>query len=136
VDREHLGLAFGLHRAMDNAGAVLGPLAAYALLAGGANLRGVFLWSLAPAALVLLLSLAVPEFGPTAPPAPVRFDWRLRDLPHPRRRYRMVVALFTLGNSSNMFLLLRANELGMSQSQVPLLWRWVTPAASVRNGGP
>lgn len=130
VDREHLGLAFGLHRAMDNAGAVIGPLAAYALLAGGANLHDVFLWSLAPAVLVLLLSLAVPESGPTAPPAPVRFDWRLRDLPHPLRRYLMVVALFTLGNSSNMFLLLRANELGIPQSQVPLLWAAVSAMAA------
>lgn len=44
----------------------------------------------------------------------------LRDMPPALRRYLVVVALFMLGNSSNMFLLLRARELGLPQTQVPL----------------
>ncbi len=43
-------------------------------------------------------------------------------MPAPFRRYLCVLALFTLGNSSNMFLLLRANELGASATRVTLMW--------------
>jgi MFS family permease len=126
------GLAFGLHRAMDNAGAVVGPLIAALLLAGGMSLREVFLWSALPAAVCLALALALaepPAARAGARPPPVRFDWRLRDMPPVFRRYLVVMALFTLGNSSNMFLLLRARELGVPEAQVPLLWAGVSAVA-------
>lgn len=123
---ERRGLAFGLHRAMDNAGAVIGPL-----LASGVALKDVFVWSIVPAVLCLALALGIrePAQRPVAPRKP--FDWRLRDMPPALRRYLVVVALFTLGNSSNMFLLLRARELGLPQAQVPLLWAGVSAVAMV-----
>lgn len=125
------GLAFGLHRAMDNAGAVAGPLLAALFLATGMPLRDVFLWSVLPAIACLGLTLLVRE--PTALPPVARrgFDWRVRDMPPMLRRYLAVLALFTLGNSSNMFLLLRASELGVPASQVPLLWGAVSAVAMV-----
>ncbi|WP_442775105.1 MFS transporter [Sphaerotilus montanus] len=128
---ERRGLAFGLHRAMDNAGAVIGPLLAAALLASGVALKDVFVWSIVPAVLCLALALGIrePAQRPVAPRKP--FDWRLRDMPPALRRYLVVVALFTLGNSSNMFLLLRARELGLPQAQVPLLWAGVSAVAMV-----
>lgn len=130
VPAERRGLAFGLHRAMDNAGAVVGPLTAAALLGMGIPLRDVFLWSVVPALLCVLLALTIKDPAiSTAPPA--RFDWRLGDLPPAFRRYLVVVALFTLGNSSNMFLLLRARELGLSEAQVPLLWAAVSAVAAL-----
>jgi MFS family permease len=55
----------------------------------------------------------------------------LTGLPPALRRYLVVVALFTLGNSSNMFLLLRARELGVAQAQVPLLWAAVSGVAAL-----
>lgn len=124
-----LGLAFGLHRAMDNAGAVIGPIIASLLLAAGLPLREVFLWSVIPAALCLGLALAIDEPAPVPMSTPVPFDWRMRDLPPAFRRYLVVVALFTLGNSSNMFLLLRARELGVAEPQIPLLWAAVSAVA-------
>ncbi|MGM9481528.1 MFS transporter [Roseateles sp. NT4] len=124
------GLAFGLHRAMDNAGAVIGPLLAWALLSAGVPLGRVFLWAIIPGLLCLALTLAVKEAPPPAA-APPRFSWTLRDLPAPLRRYLVVVALFTLGNSSNMFLLLRARELGVAEAQVPLLWAAVSGVAAL-----
>lgn len=118
------GLAFGLHRAMDNAGAVIGPLLAAALLAGGMTIGDIFLWAALPGALAVLLALRVKEpaagVASLAPATP--FSWRLADLPSSFRRYLLTLALFTLGNASNMFLLLRANELGLPAAQVPLLW--------------
>jgi MFS family permease len=52
-------------------------------------------------------------------------------MPPAFRRYLVVVALFALGNSSNLFLLLRARELGLPQAQVPLLWAGVSAVAMV-----
>jgi MFS family permease len=57
------------------------------------------------------------------------FDWRLGDMPPAFKRYLVVVAVFTLGNSSNMFLLLRAKELGVADAQIPLLWAAVSAVA-------
>ncbi len=125
---ERRGLAFGVHRAMDNAGAVVGPVAAAALLGTGLALRDVFLWSFVPGVLCLALALAIRE--PASLPAPGRrMAWRMADMPPVLRRYLAVVALFTLGNSSNMFLLLRARELGLTEAQVPLLWAGVSAVA-------
>lgn len=127
---EQRGLAFGLHRALDNCGAVVGPLLAWALLSAGAPLQQVFLWALVPGAACLVLATAVRDAPPPAAPPPA-FSWVLADLPVPLRRYLVVVALFTLGNSSNMFLFLRARELGVSESQVPLLWAAVSAVAAL-----
>jgi MFS family permease len=124
------GLAFGLHRAMDNAGAVIGPLLAWALLSAGVPLGQVFLWAVIPGLLCVALTLAVQEAPPPAA-TPPRFSWTLTGLPPALRRYLVVVALFTLGNSSNMFLLLRARELGVAQAQVPLLWAAVSGVAAL-----
>jgi MFS family permease len=125
---ERRGLAFGVHRAMDNAGAVVGPLTASILLAAGLGLREVFLWSVVPALLCVLLALAIREPKPVAV-SPARFNWRMGDLPPVFKRYLVVVALFSLGNSSNMFLLLRAKELGVAEATVPLLWMTVSVVA-------
>lgn len=115
------GLAFGFHRAMDNLGAVVGPLIAAALLAAGLELRTVFIVSIVPAVLVLWLALSLREPADvTFKPRPVR--WRWRELPPAYRRYLLVLALFTLGNSSHLFVLLRARELGLSEAEVPLAW--------------
>lgn len=125
------GLAFGFHRAMDNFGAVIGPLLAAVLLALGMPLRRVLLAAIVPALIVIVLALAVPEpeSRPDARPAP--FAWNLSEFPPAFRRYLIVLALFMLGNSSNMFLLLRAKELGMSDARVPVVWALVSLVAAV-----
>jgi len=131
IKPEQRGLAFGFHRAMDNLGAVVGPLIAAALLTAGVGLRNVFLLSVIPAIIVLLLALLVRE--PEAKPhkeTPV-FRWTFAGLPLPFRRYLWVLALFTLGNSSNMFLLLRANELGAGATRTTLMWALFSFVAAV-----
>lgn len=132
VDPSRRGLVFGLHRAMDNAGAVIGPLVASALLAAHVPLRQIFLWSVVPAIVTLSLSLALTEPRTNAPPRKhTPFDWNFTSLPPALRRYLVVVALFTLGNSSNMFLLLHARELGVPEARIPLLWAGVSLVATV-----
>ncbi len=129
VDPMQRGLAFGLHRAMDNAGAVIGPLLAAGLLALHLPLRDIFLWAAVPGVIAIVLTLCIRE------PARVRiapltpFSWTLQGFPTAFKRYLLVLALFTLGNASNMFLLLRAKELGLSDAQIPLLWALVSTVA-------
>ena len=125
------GLAFGFHRAMDNAGAVVGPLIAAGLLALGLSLRHVLLCAFVPAAIVIWLTLAVPDPDRASAPKAAPFTWNLREFPPEFRRYLIVLALFMLGNSSNMFLLLRAKELGLGEAQVPMLWALVSLVAAV-----
>ncbi|MBZ0093696.1 MAG: MFS transporter [Sulfuricellaceae bacterium] len=129
VEEHRRGLAFGLHRAMDNAGAVIGPLLAAFLLERGMALREVFLWAIVPGIATVVLALCVKE--PPVVPAAKRplFSWKLEGFPPAFKRYLLVLALFTLGNSSNMFLLLRAKELGLSDYQVPLLWALTSAVA-------
>ena len=129
VPPEHRGLAYGLHRAMDNTGAVIGPLLASALLAAGMALHDIFLWAIVPGVLTLVLSLAVKDVPRT--PSIVRRDWNWTSLPPALQRYLLTLALFTLGNSSNMFLLLRAKDLGVPAYQIPLLWAGVSAVAAL-----
>jgi MFS family permease len=129
VDEKHLGLAFGVHRAMDNAGAVIGPLCAAVLLSAGIALKSIFLWTIVPATICIALALMIKEPKNNKTSSPQTFDWRLNNMPPVFKRYLAVVALFTLGNSSNMFLLLRAREIGVPTSQIPLLWAMVSAVA-------
>jgi MFS family permease len=131
VGADRRGLAFGFHRAMDNAGAVVGPLVASALLAAHLPLRDIFLWSAVPAALCLALAFLIREPEPAQSTGATALDWRLGEMPPVFKRYLVVVAVFTLGNSSNMFLLLRAKELGVPAAQIPLLWAAVSAVATL-----
>jgi MFS family permease len=132
VSPQQRGLAYGLHRGMDNAGAVVGPLAAAALLAAGLSLRQVFLLAFVPAVLVMVMALRLREPAGTDVPAKLaKIDWRVSALPSRYRRYLLALALFTLGNSSNMFLLLRAHDLGLDASRTTLLWALFSAVAAL-----
>lgn len=131
VGQHQRGLAFGLNRAMDNVGAVVGPLAAAWLLAEDMPLKQVFLWASLGGAVAVALALAVTE-PPYRSRAPATAsNWNLRALPLSFKRYLAVQALFTLGNSSNMFLLLRARDIGLAEYQVPLLWALASLTAAL-----
>ena len=125
------GAAFGVHRAFDNAGAVIGPLLAAALLALHIPLRDILLWAAVPGALcvALALSLKEPDDGVVAPPA--RPDWRWRGLPPGFQRMLGAISVFTLGQASNTFVILRAHDLGMSVAQTVLLWAAVAATSTV-----
>ena len=134
VPADQRGLAFGVHQSMDHAGAVIGPLLAYALIAGGADIQHVLMWALLPGALCVILATQIKESAP----APVNADakivprnWRWRTLPKPFKRYLIALAVFSLGNSSNMFLLLRARDLGLSMSQSLLCWALMAAIATL-----
>ena len=123
------GRAYGFHRAMDHTGATIGPLLASAALFAGLDLRTVFALAWIPGLLAFLaLVFGVKEDRALAPPeAPVApaTDPRPQGASPTRRPFRaylFVLALFALGNSSDAFLLLRAQELGVTLAFIPLLW--------------
>lgn len=125
------GMAFGLHRAMDNAGAVAGPILAYLLLSSGVSIRNIFLLAIIPATICIILVLCIKEPPQTKPCNSEQITWKLNQLPVDLKRFLMVVGIFSLGNSSNIFLLLRARELGVPEQYVPLLWAVVSLIAAV-----
>jgi len=131
VDTGQRGLAFGLHRAMDNLGAVLGPLLAWLLLGAGVGVSELFLWTGVAGAACVGMALLLQEPPATAPVERMRIDWRWSRLPPRLRRYLLVLALFQLGNSANLFLLLRANELGTPDATVALYWALASGVAVV-----
>jgi MFS family permease len=117
------GRAFGFHRAMDHTGAIIGPLIASALLAWVlTDLRMLFALAAIPGILaVAVLVTAVKEQPVAAAPAtPIRLSL----VPFsPRFKAVLgVVTLFTLGNSTDAFLLLKANATGITATSIPLLW--------------
>lgn len=118
------GRAFGFHRAMDHAGAFVGPLLAAAALGLGADLRLVFALAAIPGLLsVAVLVVAVREEERTEPAAPTPTGATHEGTLSPAfRRYFAVLALFTLGNSADAFLLLRAQEAGIAVALLPILW--------------
>ena len=125
---ERLGAAFGLHRAMDTAGAAVGPLLAWWLLSqwshlGAEGYRRIFLVSAIPAALALLV-LGVFVRAPRASAAARAATAAARSLPLGARFRRFVTAdvLFQLGNSSMAFLLLRAQHVGYAAGEVALVY--------------
>jgi len=137
VDRSQIGSAYGLIQAMDSAGAIVGPLAALALI-GRFGMRGVFGAAAVPGVLCVIVAwLGIREVRRApdplgenrAPPlvdagrssaGTVKPEW-LPKLPGGFYYVLAVVTLFSLGNSSDMFLVLRAGNIGIPASQAPLL---------------
>jgi MFS family permease len=125
VPPEQAGRAFGLHRAMDHAGAVVGPLVATGLLALGLSMQQVFLAAIVPG-LFAMFALAPVREAPAAPPPPAggtaKAEGAAGALPRSYYGYLGIIALFSLGASSDAFLLLRASDLGVPTALIPTLW--------------
>lgn len=123
VPREERGRAFGFQRAMDHAGAMVGPLLASAAMLVTSDLRVVFALAAVPAALAVATLVFGVKENPRPPvPRPEEAHGTAAPLERPLVRYLLVLAVFTLGNSSDAFLLLRAQEAGVTLAAVPALW--------------
>lgn len=130
VTPEQRGYAFGVHRSADHAGAVVGPLVAASLLAAGWSIRDVLIATLVPGVLCVLLTLWVKEEGRAgAATNTAQIDWRWSTLPAPFKRFLLATGLFAIAHVSNMFMLLRAKDAGVTDAQVPLLWAAFSAAA-------
>lgn len=124
VGIEQRGIAFGFHRAMDHAGAVIGPILGYLLVIYFAgNFTRIFLFASIPAFIAVLVAMFVMRESPR-----IRTDetempkLSLRGFDSNFKRFLVILALFTLSNSSDSFLILRARDSGVSIGIIPLLW--------------
>jgi len=133
VHESKRGLAFGFNRAADHLGAVVGPIVAFLLLTYLAadpatptarEYQQVFLFASIPVALGLFVIVffvrdekkKVPEIDAI----PIKFSLKAFDGNF--TRFLGVIALFTLSNSTDAFLLLRAEQTGVAPAMLPLLW--------------
>lgn len=140
VDPSIRGKAFGFHRAADHAGAVIGPLIAFVLLQWlGFELRTVFLLAIIPGIFAMVAVIAFVREAAAAVPPGVAATPRADAAPVPRSfwAYLGVILLFTLGNSTDAFLLLRASQLGVPVALLPILWATlhVVKSAASTHGG-
>ena len=120
------GRVYGFHRAMDHAGAVTGPLLASAFLFFyPGEFRTLFTLTLVPGIIVILILLRVPDVRATeraAAPTAALVASRPGRLRASFYRAMLVIFVFSLGNASDAFLLLRLSDLGIAAFWIPLLW--------------
>lgn len=128
VNKRHLGNAYGIHKMLDMVGSAFGILIAYFLvktLNGSEQFTKVFLWSTVPAMIGLFIFAVLVKDktkGKPARPKPIPFWKNIHRLDSRLKLYLLVVFIFTLGNSSNAFLLLRAQDVGFSAADAILLY--------------
>jgi len=114
-----LGLAFGLHRSLDTAGAIVGPaLALLILTVWNADYRQVFWYSIIPGVVSVLLIARYIDSDQRAPRVGPQFSWALGGFDRRIYTFLLAVGLFSLGNSSNAFLILKAEHEGASPAWI------------------
>ncbi|MCP2604557.1 MFS transporter [Candidatus Aminicenantes bacterium AH-873-B07] len=123
VDEKERGRAFGFQKAFDHLGAVIGPIIAFLLLKGfHLNLRIIFLLALLPSIMILILLIFfVKEKFPLIPVSE-RLNLKKIKFSSSFKYYLATLIIFTLGNSSDAFLILKAKEAGIAIGFLPLVW--------------
>jgi MFS family permease len=118
------GRVFGIQRAMDHAGAVAGPLVASAFLFfRPEDYRTLFAWTIVPGIVVVLLLTRLRDDRAPASPhntPPTLTGWR--DLPSRLWVLVAILFIFTLGNASDAFILLRLSDIGVGAAWIPIVW--------------
>ena len=122
VTNGETGKSFGLQKAMDNSGAIVGPLAAFVLLIFyPENYRLIFLLAGIPAVLsILVIILGIKEAKRDQEGLFKRFHFK--DFPAKFYLFLVIVFVFTLGNSTDALLMVKANEVGVKVAFIPLVY--------------
>jgi len=124
------GRSFGLQKAMDNSGAIVGPLVAFAMLSSiPGNYRMIFLVAGIPAILaIMVLILGIKEARKNRDELFAKFHFK--DFPAKFYFFLIIVFVFTLGNSTDALLMVKANDVGVKVALIPLVYL-VTNVVSV-----
>ena len=122
VTKGETGKGFGLQKAMDNSGAILGPLVAFALLSSlPGKYRVIFLLAGIPAILALFVILfGIREAKKSKHELFAKFHFK--DFPARYYFFLLIVFVFTLGNSTDALLMVKANEVGVKVAFIPLVY--------------
>jgi len=125
-DSDKLGHSFGIHKALDMAGSAAGILIAYFIMMtwkGEYGYKQLFMLSCIPAIASLALFIFIKETGdPCNVREPLHVSQGIKNLDKRLKLYLAVVFVFTLGNSSNVFLLLKAGNAGFDPASIVLLY--------------
>lgn len=122
------GRVFGYHRGMDHAGAVVGPVAAAAFLwLFPGEYRTLFALTIVPGALAVAMLYFVPDVPASLAshntPAQPAARNEIAPVYRPElKRFLLILAIFTLGNSTDAFLLLKLSDAGLAVGYLPLAW--------------
>jgi len=131
AEEGNLGKAYGLHKAFDMMGASIGILIAFILMAlsDSNDFRNIFIISMIPAIIGPLCVLFVKDEKKKT--TPKKLDFRWKSLNTKLKLFLIIIFVFTLGNSSNAFILLRASNAGFSSHEAILLYFVFNIVASV-----
>lgn len=122
VEKNETGKSFGLHKAMDNSGAILGPLLAFFILSlQPDSFRLIFLLAAIPGLLgVIVLIYGIKEAKKKKESLLQKF--KFRDFPKRFYLFLFIIFIFTLGNSTDALLIVKANEVGVKVTFIPLVY--------------
>ena len=122
VNGNEVGRSFGLHKAMDNSGAILGPLLAFLLLLfHPGDFRLIFLLAGIPGVLgMFVLVFGIREAKKRKDNLMKKF--RFSDFPKRFYLFLVIIFIFTLGNSTDALLMVKANEVGIKVTFIPLVY--------------
>lgn len=122
VEKNETGKSFGLHKAMDNSGAILGPLLAFLILSlKPDNFRLIFLLAAIPGLLgVIVLIYGIKKAKKKKESLLQKF--KFRDFPKRFYLFLFIIFIFTLGNSTDALLIVKANEVGVKVTFIPLVY--------------
>lgn len=129
-EAKKLGGSFGLHKMLDMAGSALGVLLAFVFVVTNVGFQKAFLYSIIPALIGILIIPAIRE-AKCQPQNSEKLVLKGIKLDRKLKWYLFIMFIFCLGNSSNAFLLLRAQEQGFTVSQVILLYLVYNVSASL-----
>ncbi len=126
LEKRHWGKAFGIQRALDHTGALLGPpLAALLLKFYGLSYSQLFLIAAVPAVVsILIVPLWIKERQAQEPESRPRLAWK--NLPKPLKRYILIIFLVAFSTPSELFLIMKLQSLGLPAYQQPLAWGLLT----------
>jgi MFS family permease len=122
VSAEKRGAAFGVHRGMDTLGAALGPLLALLFLARNQDLREIYNWALLPGIAAVFIALTLKEKKSSAEHSAHRLKIKWSELNPQFKKYLWAWGLFSLANSSDVFLLLKAQQSGNNLTTTILMY--------------
>ena len=130
AEKSKLGKAYGLHKGLDLLGTAIGILLAWFIFTSGDNqYKRIFLYSLIPALLGLVFLFFIKDKKKESANKKITFNWKILDVK--LKVFLVFIFIFTLGNSSNAFILLRAYNAGFSPQNAILLYFLFNMTASL-----
>jgi MFS family permease len=122
VEKGSAGRSFGFHKAMDNSGAIVGPLLAFVFLAiFPSNYSLIFLVATIPAILgVITIAVFIKEAKASQNGVDNKFH--INKLPRKFYAFLLIVFVFTLGNSADALLLVKTAETGIAKASIPFVY--------------